>query len=276
MTHFEEYIEHHLKKLIKNPNDTLQEIFKSKFFSVITHGIIQKKCPKFALKVVNALHTIVNTITTYEMYTFLKKKELGGELCLKFVYNIHRVYLLEHIAKIMCNSKHNLNQVRNLITSIMITIEFSNEFMSTFTRKLYIASLGKLFLDSFLTRHMLVSITYMDVLNLQKSKNINIVVKNTNLNSELNLDVKLNDILSRNDFEFHVSPVTLNNQYPKYVSSWSNKEKDIITITTIGLFPILIRELMLIKRPLPDLKGLKTILKETFIMMKNLKNLKIK
>ena len=244
MALFENYIEHNLKNLYNNPHDTIKELFNSKFFAVITNGIIETKCPQFALKVVNTLAKISDVITVCEMHKFLTTNKYDGNSCIKFVYNLHKNYLLEHIAKTICNSKQNLNEVRKFIISIVTSIDLSNKFMLKFTKTLYISSLGKLFLESLPTRHMLISITYMDILNLKKSNHVNIKISQTNINSELKLNSELDNILSSNDYEFHVNPVTLNNKYPIYVYAWSNNQKDIITVESLGLFPTIIKDFL--------------------------------
>jgi len=135
------------------PISTVQSLFDSDFYNIITNDLKILQCPEFAIKIVKLIHKI------YEIL-------LNSDLQIKFIDILCDVYLFDHIAKIICNSKQSLFEIRNFMNTMVYSM-ISN---ICFDRKAFISSLSRFVLGTLHRRHMFMSIINLDTFMILASR----------------------------------------------------------------------------------------------------------
>lgn len=226
-----------------NPLDTFNKLFKENFFIQLTLCANLDKNPQKCLDMMNLMSYMVDIAVQYEI------KSKTKDLCIKLYDTICNSKVLDNMSKIICGSHLSLDSVRKLMSSIAISIIKCVPEMKTQNRINFIYAITRMVYDSFHTRHLFISITFIDSIMLNKNK-----------------------ILDQNQYMIYVENMKINEKNPKYISDWIDSTSNIscVSVMSLGLYPVLMFEL--IRLSYPSLNNMHHLRKLITKIKKSLKN----
>ncbi len=225
---------------------TIKTLFEMELFNMITSDLILLQCPEFAIKIVKLINKIYQILTIKNWH----------ELRIKLLILLSKLHLFDHIAKIICNSKQSLFEIRDFMNNITLSM-ISPTFKK---RKPFISCISSFIFDSLHTRHMFVSIINLDAFTLLSSRGIDY-----KFNKTKNIIVPILHIKS-----------------PKYISDWleiadGTKTKYSIPIMSLGLISYVLNNMMKYKIKLPEnMKDMKSLIRNVKISLNNINSIDVK